>query len=177
MDIAVTGDNRREFVDAYVKWILTDSVSSQFDEFLKGFNRVVAADSTSLFMAEELELLVAGVPHLDFNELQKATEYIGWSQSDPSTNPTVQYFWSVVEELTAEQQQKLLMFATGSTRAPIGGLQSLDFKLQRMGPNSNSLPTSHTCFNTLLIPEYSSREVLKERLLKAIEECEGFGLK
>ena len=50
-------------------------------------------------------------------------------------------------------------------------------KIQRMGPDSELLPTSHTCFNTLLLPEYNSMEKLKDRLIKAINECEGFGLK
>ena len=38
------------------------------------------------------------------------------------------------------------------------------------------LPTSHTCFNVLLLPEYSSKEKLKERLLKAITYAKGFGM-
>ena len=61
-------------------------------------------------------------------------------------------------------------------KAPIGGLKNLAFKIQRMGPDSNQLPTSHTCFNTLMIPEYSSREKLESRIQLAVSECEGFGL-
>ena len=38
------------------------------------------------------------------------------------------------------------------------------------------LPTSHTCFNVLLLPEYSSKEKLQERLLKAITHAKGFGM-
>lgn len=38
------------------------------------------------------------------------------------------------------------------------------------------LPTSHTCFNVLLLPEYSTKEKLKERLLKAITYAKGFGM-
>jgi hypothetical protein len=34
----------------------------------------------------------------------------------------------------------------------------------------------YTCFSTLLLPEYASKETLKDQLLKAIAECEGFGL-
>lgn len=33
-----------------------------------------------------------------------------------------------------------------------------------------------TCFNVLLLPEYDSREKLRDRLLKAISQSEGFGL-
>ncbi|CAM9992588.1 unnamed protein product, partial [Choristocarpus tenellus] len=49
--------------------------------------------------------------------------------------------------------------------------------VQRAGPDSEHLPTSHTCFNTLMLPEYSSSEKLKKNLEIAINECEGFGLK
>jgi len=38
------------------------------------------------------------------------------------------------------------------------------------------LPTSHTCFNVLLLPEYSTIEKLRERLLKAITYAKGFGM-
>ena len=48
--------------------------------------------------------------------------------------------------------------------------------IQRAGPDSLHLPSSHTCFNTLLIPEYATEEKLSERMKRALEECEGFGL-
>lgn len=38
------------------------------------------------------------------------------------------------------------------------------------------LPTSHTCYNILLLPEYSSKAKLRERLLKAITYAKGFGM-
>ena len=44
------------------------------------------------------------------------------------------------------------------------------------GPDTARLPTSHTCFNVLLLPEYSSREKLRERLCVAIDNAQGFGL-
>lgn len=41
---------------------------------------------------------------------------------------------------------------------------------------SSRLPSAHTCFNHLLLPEYSSKEKLRERLLAAIHNAEGFGM-
>jgi len=38
------------------------------------------------------------------------------------------------------------------------------------------LPTSHTCFNVLLLPDYATKEKLTERLLKAITYSKGFGM-
>ena len=74
-------------------------------------------------------------------------------------------------------KRRLLDFATGSDRAPVGGLGALALTLQRAGPDSERLPTSHTCFNTLLLPDYGSREKLRERLLTAIDNARGFGLR
>ena len=44
------------------------------------------------------------------------------------------------------------------------------------GSDDDRLPTAHTCFNHLMLPRYSRREVLRERLTTAIENAEGFGL-
>lgn len=49
-------------------------------------------------------------------------------------------------------------------------------RLTVLCPPPPRLPTSHTCFNVLLLPEYSSKEKLRERLLKAITYAKGFGM-
>lgn len=86
-------------------------------------------------------------------------------------------FWDVLHSLDLEDKQRFLRFCTGCSKAPIGGLGKLGLKIQRMGPDSDHLPTAHTCFNTLLLPEYSGADKVRDRLLRAINECEGFGLK
>ena len=88
----------------------------------------------------------------------------------------VQWLWQVVGELNAEERKHFLKFFTGSDRAPIGGLGNLRALIQRDGPDSNRLPTSHTCFNSLLLPSYRSKEKLADRLKLAILNSEGFGL-
>lgn len=88
----------------------------------------------------------------------------------------VQWLWQVVEEFKGDERKLFLKFFTGSDRAPIGGLSNLRCIIQRDGPDSNKLPTSHTCFNTLLLPSYRTREKLVDRLKLAIMNSEGFGL-
>lgn len=61
-------------------------------------------------------------------------------------------------------------------RAPIGGLGALKCIIQRDGPDSNKLPTSHTCFNTLLLPEYVGKQKMLDRIKLAVMNAEGFGL-
>ena len=61
-------------------------------------------------------------------------------------------------------------------RAPVEGLSALKLIIQRGSPDTDRLPTSHTCFNVLLLPEYASKEKLRNRLMTAIENAQGFGL-
>jgi ubiquitin-protein ligase E3 A len=178
-NIDVTGENREDFVNRYVNWLLTDSVKRQFDEFHSGFKRVVGAGSISLFRPSELELLVCGSSALDFGELEKTTQYIGGAPGDgwSRDHPTIKYFWNVVHSFSREEKQKLLFFFTGTMKAPLGGLAAINMKIQRMGPDTGQLPTTHTCFNTILLPEYNSEATLRTKLLQAMTETEGFGLR
>ena len=85
-------------------------------------------------------------------------------------------FWSVIHELDLEHQKKFLFFATGSDRAPVGGLGSIRFAIHKNGEDNEQLPSSHTCFNVLILPPYRARDKLKAKLLIAINNSEGFGL-
>lgn len=105
--------------------------------------------------------------------MEKSTEYEG---GYTEKSQIIIDFWSIVHGLPDESKRKLLEFTTGSDRVPVGGLSRLKLVIARNGPDSDRLPTSHTCFNVLLLPEYASREKLEDRLLKAINYSKGFGM-
>lgn len=52
----------------------------------------------------------------------------------------------------------------------------LSSQLTQLPSAVHRLPTSHTCFNHLLLPEYESKEKLETKLRLAIAQSEGFGL-
>lgn len=58
----------------------------------------------------------------------------------------------------------------------MGGLGKLTMLIQRSGPDAERLPTAHTCFNVLLMPEYETEAKMRRMLLTAIDNAEGFGL-
>jgi hypothetical protein len=88
----------------------------------------------------------------------------------------VGWFWEFVLAAPLETKHLLLLFATGSSHAPIGGLSKQKFLLQRAGPDSHQLPTAHTCFHTLLLPEYKTKDKLIKKLHVALQNAQGFGL-
>ncbi|CAF2317173.1 unnamed protein product [Rotaria sp. Silwood2] len=173
--IPVTNANREEFVRLYSDLLLNKSIEKQFHPFYHGF-LLVTRDSSlrKLFRADEIDLLVAGSQVLDFNQLASAADYDGGYTKD---SLTIKNFWSVLMTFTDEQKRKFLRFTTGSDRAPIGGLARLKLIISRNGPDTDRLPTAHTCFNALLLPDYSSIEKLREKLSIAIDNAAGFGLR
>eukprot|EP00899_Mesostigma_viride_P014895 jgi/Mesvir1/23406/Mv21098-RA.1 len=171
--IPVTNDNRQEYVDLYTQFYLGSIIEKQFSAFARGFQKLCGGAALQLFRPEELEQVVCGSPVLDFEDFEKQTAYENGYSRD---SPTIVSFWEIVHSFSDDEKRKLLFFATGSDRAPIKGLASLPFVISRNGGDSDRLPTAHTCFNHLLLPQYKSKEKLRERLVTAINNAEGFGL-
>jgi ubiquitin-protein ligase E3 A len=172
--IAVTQDNKHEYIRLYIKFVLVDLVNKQLGSFKRGFENVASGHIIDMFRPEEMELLVVGSKELDFAALREAAVF-----EEPYTpdTPVIQWLWEVVlDELTEDERRKFLAFTTGSDRAPIRGLGSVKMAISRAGPDSDHLPTAHTCFSHLLLPDYSSKDKLRNKLKAAIVESEGFGL-
>ena len=84
--------------------------------------------------------------------------------------------WKIIDNEWDEKQKKdFLYFITGIKTAPVGGLGQLKITIEKDG-KSNQLPTSHTCFNELNLPNYKDINVLRQKLAICLENCEGFGL-
>lgn len=172
--IFVDQHNKKEFVDLYADFLLNKSVERQFKAFRRGFQMVTDESPLHLlFRPEEVEQLVCGSKKFELKELEDATEYDGGYTID---TPVVRWFWEIAHSLSSDSQRKLLQFATGSDRVPVGGLSKLKLIIARNGPDSDRLPTAHTCFNVLLLPEYESKDKLHDRLIKAINYSKGFGM-
>ncbi|XP_013421867.1 probable E3 ubiquitin-protein ligase HECTD2 [Lingula anatina] len=169
--IPVTNKNRKEYVQLYVDWILNKSIYSQFQAFYHGFHSVCASNALIMLRPEEVEMLVCGSPELNMEDLKKVTTYDGYTASDT----TIKVFWELVCSMPKELQKRLLLFTTGSDRIPIGGMSEMQFKITKVD-GQNVLPMSHTCFNQLVLPNYKHKKTLKQKLLIAIQNAEGFGI-
>ncbi|KAK9367078.1 hypothetical protein V1509DRAFT_648000 [Lipomyces kononenkoae] len=178
-DISVTEDNKHEYVKLVVGYRLLTSVEEQLESFLTGFYDIVAKDLISIFNEQELELLISGLPDIDVDDWRNNTVYQNYSPSSPQ----IQWFWRAVRSFDPEERAKLLQFVTGTSKVPLNGFAELEgmngvsrFSIHRDYGHKHRLPSSHTCFNQLDMPEYDSYEGLRNALLLAITEGrEGFG--
>lgn len=80
----------------------------------------------------------------------------------------IKWFWEIIlEEWDDDKRRRILLFSTGTDRAPVNGLSKMKFAIVKDNENvrgDSKLPTSHTCFNQLVLPDYSRKDILRERL-------------
>ncbi|XP_049430285.1 probable E3 ubiquitin-protein ligase HERC3 [Epinephelus fuscoguttatus] len=170
----VTGQNKKEFVDAYVSHAFNTSVEGVFQEFKRGFFQVCDQDLVKLFWPEELQLVLVGQDVYDWAKLKQNTMWdlrIGY--------PTTQMFWEVFDELTEDQRKDFLWFLTGFRRAPILGMNQVQMEVRatqiQTGQHYDQhFPESLTCHSILYLPLYSSKEIMRDRLTEALIVERGF---
>uniref|UniRef100_A0A2K6EHV6 E3 ubiquitin-protein ligase n=1 Tax=Propithecus coquereli TaxID=379532 RepID=A0A2K6EHV6_PROCO len=159
------------------EWRFSRGVQEQTKAFLDGFNEVVPLQWLQYFDEKELEVMLCGMQEVDLADWQRNTVYRHYTRNSKQ----IIWFWQFVKETDNEVRMRLLQFVTGTCRLPLGGFAELmgsngpqKFCIEKVGKDT-WLPRSHTCFNRLDLPPYKSYEQLKEKLLFAIEETEGFG--
>lgn len=124
-----------------------------------------------LLTPETLRSIVEGQNTLNIDLLERAATYQGYD----AKSPVIRWFWEVVKGYPQEKQKQLLEFVTASNRVPVNGAESLMFVIEKLNGETTSLPGSQTCFGTLRLPEYESKEVLRQKLDIALEHSIGFG--
>lgn len=109
-DIPVTNENKFEYVDLYVQYVLEESVKTQFNAFARGFRKVCNNSGMDLFKYDELELLICGNPVLNMNELRAGARYEDGYTAD---SHVVHMFWTVVNEFDDQEKKQFLKFISG----------------------------------------------------------------
>ena len=175
-NILVTDDTKAKYVSLVCKHRMTDSIKSQIKAYLDGFYELVSRDLIAVFTPRELELLISGLPDIDVSDLKANTDYQGWKATDPE----MEWFWKIMQNLSRNEKAAFLQFVTGSAKVPLAGFAELQgmrgvqkFSIHKAGGSSGALMSAHTCFNSLDLPKYESETEMKEKLLYAISEGQG----
>lgn len=132
-NIPVTDENKREYVNAQVRYRLTTSVREQLENFVRGFHDIIPAELIAIFDEQELELLISGLPEIDVDDWRANTEYHNYT----ANSPQVTWFWRIVRGMSNEEKAKLLQFVTGTSKVPLNGFKDLE------GMQGNTLFSIH----------------------------------
>lgn len=173
----VTNENLSEYLEANIRYRVFERTMPQLTELLLGFYDVIPEPPLTVFDANELELILCGLPTIDMEDWQENTEYKGLFEVSGRSSQAVKWFWEVVrDEFDHELRARLLQFVTGTSGVPLRGfayLQGIDgnvkkFTIQGVDNKLYYYPKSHTCFNRIDLPDYESKKDLHEKLKLAI---------
>ncbi|XP_072317894.1 E3 ubiquitin-protein ligase TRIP12 isoform X1 [Eucyclogobius newberryi] len=175
-DVAVTIYNLEEYLRLVVYWTLNEGVSRQFESFREGFESVFPLHHLQYFYPEELDQLLCGSKSETW-DVKTLMECCRPDHGYTHDSRAVRSLFDVLSSFDAEQQRLFLQFVTGSPRLPVGGFRSLNPPLTIVRKTFESsenpddfLPSVMTCVNYLKLPDYSSIEIMREKLLIAARE-------
>ncbi|GLV39987.1 uncharacterized protein CBL_10882 [Carabus blaptoides fortunei] len=173
--IRVFNTTKLQYLDALAQFKLATCIKDELDAFLKGLNELIPDNLLSIFDENELELLLCGTGHYSTADF-KSHHVVNGNSSE--FRRTLGWFWAAVGNFTQEEMARLLQFTTGCSQLPPGGFRELNPRFQiTAAPTFGNLPTAHTCFNQLCLPDYECYEHFEKSLLLAISEgTEGFGM-
>jgi len=170
----VTLETRHEFTRLLIKARLEES-KAQIAAIRKGISAVIPIEIIRTLTWEECEGLANGHPNFDVEQLKHRTSYQG---SLTATSPVILKMWEVLTEFAPEERGKFLRFVYGQARLPpaagAGGYGSeLNIEnLERYGSSADAiLPEAQTCSFKLKLPAYSTKDILRNKLLYAITHC------
>lgn len=163
---------RRRAVRAVEQLRLT-SGSRCLESLYQGLAGVLPVELLGVFTAAEAEALFCGVPEVDVDLLQRATEYEGVRPTDAH----VGYFWQALRKMDREDRAAFVNFCSGRSRLPGSAAEfAMNFKLtaphRDYDKPDDYLPIAQTCFFSLALPKYSSTEVCLEKLRYAIKNAD-----
>ncbi|OQR76861.1 putative E3 ubiquitin-protein ligase TRIP12-like [Tropilaelaps mercedesae] len=174
-NVAVTIHNLDQYIRLVVYWTLVEGVRRQMDAFKEGFESIFPMDSLGhYFRPNELNRALCGdSAYWSMDVLRTACKIDHGYTVD---SRAIQFLFQIMEEFDESQRRQFLLFATGSPRLPVGGFHALvpPFTIVKKSseghPSDKYLPSVMTCVNYFKLPDYSSKEVMKEKLLVAQSE-------
>ncbi|KAK9885691.1 hypothetical protein WA026_012456 [Henosepilachna vigintioctopunctata] len=176
-DIEVNIENIEEYVEMTTTFCLEKGIARQLEAFRQGFVTVFPMEKLAAFNPDELRVMLCGDqnPQWSREDLLNYTEpKLGYSRDSPG----FLRFVNVLLDMSPEERKAFLQFTTGCSSLPPGGLANLYPRLtvvRKVDAGEGSYPSVNTCVHYLKLPDYSTEEILRQRLLAATKE-KGFHL-
>ncbi|KAJ9627120.1 Ubiquitin fusion degradation protein 4 [Taxawa tesnikishii (nom. ined.)] len=174
----VTIDNVGLYVEKVIDFTLGSGVQRQVEAFKTGFSQVFPYSALRAFTPDELVMLF-GRADEDWS-LETLMDSIKADHGYNLDSPSVRNLLQTMSQLDAAQRRDFLQFVSGSPKLPIGGFKALTpmFTVvckpaEPPYTSDDYLPSVMTCVNYLKMPDYSSLEVLKEKLILATTMGQG----
>ena len=174
-NINLRNDNKDLFIEKVIYYETLYKYEEQIERIKKGFFSIIGDKICKIFKPEEFSFQLSGQTIIDLEDWKKNTIYKGHYNQN---NKTIQLFWEVLSELPQNDLFNFFHFCTSLIHVPIdgfNGLKGINNKIQKftiepkltliLDENKNNdfkLIEAKTCFNRILLPEYSTKEEMKK---------------
>ncbi|XP_033233514.1 E3 ubiquitin-protein ligase TRIP12 isoform X7 [Drosophila pseudoobscura] len=179
-DTPVTVHNLRQYISLVSYWFLIEGVQKQFEALREGFDSVFPIQRLRMFYPEELECVFCGSANEQQHQRWDAKMLQDSCRTDHGfhqESQAIQHLYEILSSYNRDEQRAFLQFVTGSPRLPTGGFKALTPPLtivrKTLDGNQNPndyLPSVMTCVNYLKLPDYSNRDVMRQKLKVAANE-------
>lgn len=165
-------DDRFKYLDLLVRARLTES-DKQINAIKKGLYKVIPNSIIQLLTHKELERYISGSADKDVN-LSLLKQFTKYSMDLNETSDRAKWLWEILEGFTPSEKTKFIKFCWAQERLPRTKdeyeRRQVIFTIKPcMDKNKKDIfPKADTCFFALELPEYSSKEVMKNKILIAI---------
>uniref|UniRef100_A0A673JVP7 E3 ubiquitin-protein ligase UBR5-like n=1 Tax=Sinocyclocheilus rhinocerous TaxID=307959 RepID=A0A673JVP7_9TELE len=171
VNMPVTPLNVYEYVRRYAEHRMLVVAEQPLHAMRKGLLDVLPKNALEDLTAEDFRLLVNGCGEVNVQMLISFTSFN--DESGENAEKLLQFkrwFWSIVEKMSMTERQDLVYFWTSSPSLPASeeGFQPMP-SITIRPPDDQHLPTANTCISRLYVPLYSSKQILKQKLLLAIK--------
>lgn len=171
-NVAVTSSNVHEYVRLYAEHRMSGNNKKALQALRSGVLDVIPQSSFDNLTAEDFRLLLNGCGEVNVQQLMSYTcfnDETGGAGAEKLLK-FKKWFWSIVEKMSNSDRQDLVYFWTSSPGLPASeeGFQPKPSVTVKPA-HDHQLPTANTCISRLYIPLYSSRAILKSKLLLAIK--------
>uniref|UniRef100_A0A0L8I213 UBR-type domain-containing protein n=1 Tax=Octopus bimaculoides TaxID=37653 RepID=A0A0L8I213_OCTBM len=170
-DIEVNAQNVHDYVRRYAEYRMVKVAEKALKHLKLGVFDVIPANSLDGLTAEDFRLLLNGVGDINVQTLISYTSFNDESgESSEKVQRFKRWFWSVVEKMNNHERQDLVYFWTSSPALPASeeGFQPMPSITIRPADDDH-LPTANTCISRLYIPLYSTKAILRSKVLLAIK--------
>lgn len=170
-DIEVTNVNIYQYVRKYAEYRMITAQEKALKKMREGLFDVIPTGSLDTLTAEDFRLLLNGVGDINVTTLIGYTSFNDESgESNDRLVTFKRWLWAVIEKMSPLEKQDLVYFWTGSPALPASeeGFQPMPSVTIRPADDSH-LPSANTCISRLYIPLYSSKQILKSKLIMAIK--------
>lgn len=188
----VTAENLPQYIQRVCDCVAFESIAIPMRHMWWGFTDVVNHEGLQMLELDELGAILLGDTLHPSEPLWTREELVAVMVPDHGysrESPQIQHLLDILlQDMSPHMQRQFLEFCTGCPRLPLGGLRSIGTitVVRRSGEDGHvativaggttdgnewPLPSVNTCFRYVKLPPYPTKEIMRDKLFRAITHC------